>query len=155
MQTLIRGIERLWDDVATALYERGDAGPAAAVLADDVVWTDLPAGTGGSGRDAVAGYLGDLAGRLPGRAVRTRVSRTVDVRRLVDEVRFSFVHDRALPWLLPGVPATGRAVEVLAVQIVRVRQGRIDSARTLWDAAGLRAALDRAPEPGADPAASR
>lgn len=141
MQTLMRQIERLWDDCATALYEHGDAGPATAALAADAAWTELPTGAGGTGRDVVAGHLDRVAAALPGGLTRSRVSRTVDVRRVVDEVRFGFVHDRELPWLLPGVAATGREAAVTAVQLVRVRQGRLDEVRVLWDVAGLRAAL--------------
>lgn len=147
MQVLMRDITRLWDTAAAALYEGADPAPATAALAGDVTWTELPTGAGGQGRDAVAAHLAAVAASLspgtpgtPG-ATRTRVSRTVDVRRVVDEVRLGLVHDRELPWLLPGVAPTGRAVEVLAVQLVRVRQGRIDEVRTLWDVAGLRSVL--------------
>jgi carboxymethylenebutenolidase len=140
MQTLMRDIARLWDDAAEALYGRGDPVPATAALGDGVVWTELPTGAGGTGPRAVAGHLAVVAASLPGGAVRTRLSRTLDVRRVADEVRFGFTHDRELPWLLPGLAPTGRRVEVHAVQLVRVRQGRIDELRTLWDVAGLRAA---------------
>ncbi|BBG00306.1 hypothetical protein Pdca_15150 [Pseudonocardia autotrophica] len=141
MQTLMRDIARTWDDVVTGLHERRDTGPAAAVLAEDVVWTELPTGAGGTGRAPVLAHLDAVAGALPGGWARTRVSRTLDVRRIADEVRFGFVHDRELPWLLPGTPPTGRPAEVTAVQLVRVRQGRIEEVRTLWDVAGLRSAL--------------
>jgi carboxymethylenebutenolidase len=54
-----------------------------------------------------------------------------------------------VPWLLPGVPPTGRRVEVLAISVVsaehRSRLGRtttlIARHRTLWDYAGLLAQL--------------
>ncbi|MBO4238359.1 nuclear transport factor 2 family protein [Pseudonocardia alni] len=142
MQVLMRDIARLWDAVADALYAAGDPGPATAALATDVSWTELPTGAGGHGRDAVAAHLAALAAARPSGLTRTRVSRTVDVRRVVDEVRVRFTHDRELPWLVPGLAPTGRAAEVLAVQLVRVRQGRIDEVRTLWDVTGLRSVLD-------------
>lgn len=142
MQTLMRDVARIWDGAAAGLYGPGDPGPAVDVLAEGVVWTELPTGAGGTGRDAVTGHLSALTATLPGELTRTRLSRTVDVRRVVDEVRFGFVHDRELPWLLPGVAPTGRRVEVLAVQLVRIRQGRIDEVRTLWDVAGLRDTLN-------------
>ncbi|SFN08010.1 carboxymethylenebutenolidase [Pseudonocardia ammonioxydans] len=138
MQTLMRDIARLWDGAVTGLYGAGDVGPVVAALADDVVWTELPTGAGGSGRDAVVSHLTEVAANLPGGLTRTRLSRTLDVRRVVDEVRFGFVHDRPLPWLLPGTAPTGQRTELLAVQLVRVRQGRIDEVRTLWDVAGAR-----------------
>lgn len=141
MQTLMRDVARLWDDAADGLYDRGDPAPATAVLGDGVVWTELPTGAGGTGPEAVGGHLAVVAASLPGGGTRTRLSRTLDVRRIADEVRFAFTHDHELPWLLPGVAPTGRRVEVHAVQLVRVRQGRIDELRTLWDVAGLRTAL--------------
>lgn len=147
MQTLMRDVARTWDEVVTALHERRDTGPAGAALADAVVWTELPTGAGGTGRDAALAHLDAMAAGLPHRWAWTRLSRTLDVRRIADETRFSFVHDRELPWLLPGVAPTHRPAEVTAVALVRVRQGRIDEVRTLWDVAGLCRALGL-PGPG-------
>ena len=61
---------------------------------------------------------------------------------MVDELVVGFTHDRELPWLLPGVGAHRAGVEVLAISVVTVRQGRIAGQRTLWELAGLLAGLN-------------
>jgi carboxymethylenebutenolidase len=66
-----------------------------------------------------------------------RISRTVDRFHLVDETTGSFIHDRELPWLLPGIAPTGRRAEVLTIAVVGFERGRISSQRTLWDYATL------------------
>ncbi|MEU6701671.1 ester cyclase [Pseudonocardia sp. NPDC046786] len=147
MQTLMRDIARTWDDVVAGLYDRRDTTAAATLLAADVSWTELPTGAGGTGHGPVLAHLDAVVAALPAGWARARVSRTLDVRRVADELRFSFMHDRELPWLLPGVPATHRPAQVAAVQLARVRQGRIDEVRILWDVAGLCGALG-IPGPG-------
>ena len=142
MQVLMREMEGVWDRLTADLYERADAGAAAAALASRVSWRELPTGAGGEGREAVERYLAqELLAQLPADLERERRSRVLDTRRLVDETEFRFTHDRELGWLLPGVPPTGRPARVLAVSIVRIRQHRVDEYRTLWDQAGLRASL--------------
>jgi carboxymethylenebutenolidase len=142
MQVLMREVERVWDDFWSAVYERGDAAGAAALLAPEAVLVDMPAMTGGNDRAEIERHLaGTVAPHLPADLTRRRISRTVDTRGLVDELRWTFTHDRELPWLLPGVPPSGRPLRVLAVSVVAVRQGRIASVRTLWDDVRLRRQL--------------
>ncbi|WP_345379701.1 nuclear transport factor 2 family protein [Pseudonocardia yuanmonensis] len=142
MQVLMREVERVWDEFWSAAYERGDAAAATALLAPEAVLVDMPAMTGGNDRAEVERHLAEVvAPHLPADLARRRISRTVDTRGLVDELRWTFTHDRELPWLLPGVPPSGRPVRVLAVSVVAVRQGRIASVRTLWDDARLRRQL--------------
>jgi hypothetical protein len=51
--------------------------------------------------------------------------------------RVPFIHDRELPWLLPGVEPTFRRAEVLAIAVVDFDRTRIRSQRVLWDHATL------------------
>ena len=102
----------------------------------------LPVGTGASGAEALRAHLtDDVVPHLPGELTRTRVSRTVDRFRVVDEEHVTLRHDRELPWLLPEVAPTGGRAEVLTITVVTVRQGRIATIRALWDHAGLAAQL--------------
>ncbi len=142
MQVLMRQMEELRDRFCTDLFDRRDADAAAGAVAPGGSVHELPSGAGGTGGDDVHRYLcEEFLPHLPADLTRERLSRTLDTRKLVDEVEFTFTHDRELPWLLPGVAPTGRSATVLAVSVVRIRQNRIDSVRTLWDEAGLRRAL--------------
>src|SRR6202034_4480411 len=65
------------------------------------------------------------------------VARTVGQDRLVDEIIFSFTHTAEMPWMLPGVPPTGRRVEVPLVAVVGFRDGKLVHERIYWDQASV------------------
>jgi carboxymethylenebutenolidase len=139
----MRELERIWDEHLAALLGRRDLEGALAQLTAEPSVLHIPAMTGATGGQAVERfYAGVLLPRLPGDLTWTRISRTVDRWRLVDEVTVSFTHDRELPWLLPGIEPTHRRVEVLVIAVVAFERGRIRSVRTLWDHATLTAQLD-------------
>jgi carboxymethylenebutenolidase len=155
-------IRRLMTDLAElatafreAVFDSGDVERALGCVTEDVSLENLPAGTGAAGADALRRHLvEDVHGHVPADLAFRRLSRTVDQRGLAEESMVAFTHDRPMPWLLPGVPPTGRRAEVLAVSLVGVRHhsrlGRttalIARHRTLWDHAGLLTQL------GVDPA---
>ena len=140
IQEVMWEVERVRDGFRRAV-PAVDADAAVALCADGVTLVDLPVGTGAAGREAVHGHVGRVAAHLPTDLAFARLSRTVDRFRVVDEERVSFLHDRELPWLLPGVAATGRRAEVLAISVATVRQGRLLAVRTLWDHTTLLAGL--------------
>ena len=65
------------------------------------------------------------------------VSRTIGPDRLVDEMVVSFTHDVEIDWMLPGVPPTGRHVEVPTVVIVNFRGGKLCHEHIYWDQASV------------------
>lgn len=151
MQQLIWEMQRITDAYHDAVHTTGDAAAAVALVAEDVEVTNTPAGTGADSAEELRRHLAeDVLPHLPADLTFRRVSRTADIRKLVDERIVAFTHDRELPWLLPGTPPTHRPAEVLAISVVsfrhRTRQSvtdsRIASYRTLWDHAGLLAQLD-------------
>ena len=139
----MRELERIWDEHLAALLGRRDLEGALAQLTAESSVLHIPAMTGATGGQAVERfYAGVLLPRLPCDLTWTRISRTVDRWRLVDEVTVSFTHDRELPWLLPGIEPTHRRAEVLVIAVVAFERGRIRSVRMLWDHATLTAQLD-------------
>jgi carboxymethylenebutenolidase len=134
----MRELERVWDDHRDALPVRRDVNGSLAHLAADPSVSHLPAMTGATGRPALERfYAEDFLPHLPADLSLTRISRTVDRFRLVDETTVSFTHNRELPWLLPGAAPTGQRAEVLAIAVVSFQRGRIRSQRILWDYATL------------------
>jgi hypothetical protein len=65
------------------------------------------------------------------------VSRTVGIERVVDEMMVEFEHSQAVPWMLPGVPPTGRRVRVAVVAVVRIRGGKLCHEHVYWDQASV------------------
>ncbi len=87
-------------------------------------------------------YAGQVLPHLPADLTLSRISRTVDRWRLVEETTVLFTHDRELPWLLPGAEPTFRRAEVLAIAVVGFHRMKISSLRVLWDHATLTAQLN-------------
>ena len=142
VQQLMAEVERIATAFHDAMFTHPDVDAALALTAADCVLVHRPAGTGAAGAEALHCFLAEqLQPHLPTDLGFTRLSRTVDRWQLVEESTVSFTHDRALPWLLPGLAPTGHPVRVLAISIVGVRHGRVTSHRTLWDHAGLLAQL--------------
>jgi hypothetical protein len=50
----------------------------------------------------------------------TPVSRTMGADQLVDEMIFKFTHTMRMDWMLPGIPPTGKRVEVPLIASVIV-----------------------------------
>ena len=146
IQQVMQQVEQVRDGFRRAVLA-GDVGAALDVCDDAVVVVALPMATGASGADQLRRFLvDDVVGHLPADLTHIRVARTVDRWRIVDEERVAFTHDRALPWLLPGVTPTGRRVEALAVSIATVRVGRLHGLRVLWDLPTLLAGLGLPPD---------
>src|SRR5689334_23835588 len=138
----MRDLERVWDQHRDVLLVRRDPAAALAAMADEPSVTHIPALTGGTGRQAVERFYADqVLPYLPADLTLTRISRTVDRWRLVEETTVSFTHDRELPWLLPGAEPTFRRAEVLVIAVVGFDRTRIRSQRVLWDHATLAAQL--------------
>ena len=55
----------------------------------------------------------------------------------MDELVFKFTHTIPMDWILPGIPPTGKRVEVPLVAIVRVRDGKLAHEHIYWDQASV------------------
>ena len=65
------------------------------------------------------------------------ISRTVGTDSIVDEMVIKFTHDRVIDYVLPGIPPTGRQVEIAAVVVVQFRDGKLASEHIYWDQASV------------------
>jgi carboxymethylenebutenolidase len=65
------------------------------------------------------------------------VSRTIGQGRVVDELVMRFTHSIRLDWLLPGIPPTGKRVEVPFVVIVQFEGDKVAHEHLYWDQASV------------------
>jgi len=100
--------------------------------------THVPTLSGGVGLDDLAEFYERyfLQSNPPSMDI-TLLSRTVGVDRVVDEMYVYFKHTQEMPWILPGVPPTGKRVEITLVSIVTVRGGRLYHEHVYWDQASV------------------
>jgi carboxymethylenebutenolidase len=98
----------------------------------------VPTLTGGNGATEVRRfYETHFVGKWPADTVATPVSRTVGKDQVVDELIMRFTHDVPLAFMLPGVPPTGRKVELPVVVVMRFADGKIAHEHIYWDQASL------------------
>jgi carboxymethylenebutenolidase len=98
----------------------------------------VPMMTGGIGYEGVYNfYKNHFIGKMPADTKIIRISRTVGKDQVVDELVVTFTHDREIDFILPGVPATGRYIELPHVVIMNFRNGKIAHEHIYWDQASL------------------
>jgi carboxymethylenebutenolidase len=98
----------------------------------------VPVMTGGVGYDGVYNfYKNHFIGKMPTDTKVLRISRTVDKEQVVDELILSLTHDREIDFILPGVPPTGRYVEIACVVVMNFKDGKIAHEHIYWDQASV------------------
>lgn len=98
----------------------------------------VPTMTGGVGKKELLRFYKDFFAKSnPPSTVMRLLSRTIGVDRVVDEIHMSFKHTQELYWMLPGIPATDKQVEVAVVSVVAVRGGKLYSENVYWDQASV------------------
>jgi len=128
----------LWDQ--HCLYEFGtrDVDATMRTMVDNPYVNHIPTMTGGVGQKQLARFYRDyFIPKTPKDTKLIPFSRTVGGDRVVDEMLFCFTHDIEIDWMLPGVPPTGRYVEIPLVAIVNFRGPKLYHEHIYWDQASV------------------
>jgi predicted ester cyclase len=97
-----------------------------------------PTLAGGVGAKALRRfYENDFLSTKPPSMRLRLLSRTVGSDRVVDEIYTTFDHTLEMPWMLPGVPPSGKRVEVILVAIVALKADKIFTEHLYWDQASV------------------
>ncbi|KAF2622795.1 hypothetical protein BU25DRAFT_415040 [Macroventuria anomochaeta] len=140
-------LEAVWDE--HCLYEFGERAvekTMATMVAQPYV-NHIPTMTGGIGKERLtAFYTHHFIFSNPDDTALSLVSRTVGTDRVIDEFVFSLTHDKEVPWLLPGIPPTGKKLEIPFTSIVAMRGDRLCHEHISWDQATALKQLDLLPE---------
>lgn len=117
----------------------GDLDTTMDTMTDEPYLNHVPTMAGGVGREGVRSFYRDhLVGKFfPPDVKVTNVSRTVGHDQVVEELVISFTHTMPNDFTLPGVPPTGKRVEMAVVVIVGFKDGKISHEHIYWDQAGV------------------
>ena len=117
----------------------GDIDATMATMTDTPYVNHVPVMTGGVGRKGVRNfYSNHLVGKFfPPDAELINVSRTIGKDQLVEEIVLKFTHTVPIDWMLPGVPPTGRRVEIAVVVIIKFENGKVAHEHIYWDQASV------------------
>ena len=126
----------VFDEHVASEFETQDIDATMRTMVDEPYVWHVPALTGASGGEAVRGfYTSQFIGHTPADAVLRPISRTVSSDRVVDEFVLEFTHDAEVPFMLPGVPPTGRKVRVPTVVVMGFEGQKIAYEHIYWDQA--------------------
>lgn len=135
----------LWQQHTMAEFVHKDVEAALSTMTEDAHVLCVAAGTGGFGKEGVRKFYGEFIPAVPPDFMPLPISQTVGGSRLVEEAIYRFTHSIAMDWMLPGVPATHKPVELALVGIIEFRDGKIASEHLYWDQATLLAQLGIVP----------
>ena len=131
-------LERLWEEHIRHEFSTRSTEDTLRTMVEDAYVDHVPVLTGGSGHHELRQfYSTHFIPRMPPDMEMTPVSRTIGTDQLVDEMVISFTHTIEMDWMLPGIPPTGRPVEVPLVVIVRFRDGKLAHEHIYWDQASV------------------
>ena len=131
-------LARLWEEHMKYEFETKNAEDTIATMVEDAYVNHIPVLTGGVGRaDLREFYATHFIPKMPPDMAMTPISRTIGQDQLVDEMVINFTHTVEIDWMLPGIPPTGRRVEVPLVVIVRFRDGKLAHEHIYWDQASV------------------
>src|SRR5437899_570084 len=131
-------LTRLWEEHTKHEFATRDTESTLDTMVEDAYVNHVPVLTGGRGKAALREfYSKDFIPMMPPDTTLTPISRTVGEEQLVDEMIFSFTHTMEMPWMLPGVAATGKHVEIPLVAIVKFRDGKLAHEHIYWDQASV------------------
>jgi carboxymethylenebutenolidase len=128
----------IWERHLAAEFEEKSINAAMATMTSHPFVNHVPVMTGGVGSDEVRHFYSTYF--IPGHPPDTEVipvARTVGDDRVVDELIHKFTHTIEMPWILPGVPPTGKRVEVAVIVVVQFKDGKVAGERIYWDQASV------------------
>jgi carboxymethylenebutenolidase len=131
-------LRKLWDEHVRYEFSTRNTEDTLATMVEDAYVNHIPVLTGGSGRDELREfYSKHFIPQMPPDTEMTSVSRTIGEDQIVDEMVFKFTHTIPMDWMLPGIPPTGKRVEVPLVAIVGFRNGKLAHEHIYWDQASV------------------
>lgn len=132
------GLGAVFDEHVRHEFVDRDVDATMATMTEEPYVNHVAVMTGGVGREAVRRFYAEhFIGHWPADTAITPVSRTVGAERVVDEMVIGFTHDVAMDALLPGVPPTGRRVELAIVVVMGFEGDKVSYEHIYWDQACL------------------
>jgi carboxymethylenebutenolidase len=127
-----------WDEHLASEFAAKSPEQALATMTAEPYVNTVALMIGGRGRDEVSEfYANHFLSQIPPDLETVPVSRTVGQGRVVDELILRFTHSIHLDWLLPGIPPTGKRVEIPMVAVVQFEGDKVAHEHIYWDQASV------------------
>ncbi|KIY45943.1 hypothetical protein FISHEDRAFT_48268 [Fistulina hepatica ATCC 64428] len=127
-------IEAVWEEHTYFEFELRSVAKTMGTMVAEPYVNHVPTMTGGIGRKALTAFYRDhFIFSNPPDTVLKDISRTVGSDRVVDEFIFCCTFTKHIDWLLPGVPPTGKRLEVPMMGVINIRGDRLYHEHIWWD----------------------
>ena len=129
---------RLWEEHLKGEFETKDENLSLSTMVEDASVLTVPTRWGGKGKAALKPlYRDEFIPSIPSGWEHTLINRVVTDDCIVEEALMRFRHTKQMDWFLPGVPPTGKPIEIEFVIIVEFRDGKMAAERIYWDQAAV------------------
>ena len=129
---------RLWEEHLKGEFETKDENLSLSTMVEDASVVTMPTRWGGKGKAALRPlYRDEFIPSIPSGWEHTLINRVVTDNCIVEEAMMRFRHTKQMDWFLPGVPPTGKPIEVEFVIVVDFRDGKMAAERIYWDQAAV------------------
>jgi len=131
-------LSNAWDQHIASEFAAKSAEEALATMTAEPYVNVVPLMIGARGRVELHDfYANHFLSQIPPDMELNTVSRTIGQNRVVDEMVGRFTHSIRMDWILPGVPPTGKRVEMPFVVVVEFEGDKIAHEHLYWDQASI------------------
>jgi len=128
----------LWEEHLRTEFAAHSADEAITTMVANPLVNQVPVMIGGNGREELHEfYAKHFLPQIPPDTDMVPVSRTIGQGRLVEEMIFRFTHTIPMDWMLPGIPPTGKRVEVAMLVVVQFEGDKLAHEHLYWDQASV------------------
>ena len=140
-------LSAIWDEHCYFEFGERALEKTMATMVQEPYVNNIPTLTGGTGRASLTDFYRDhFIFNNPEGMELELVSRTIGIDRVIDEFIAKFDHTCEINWMLPGIPPTGRKVEVPVTSVVNIRGDRLYHEHISWDQTTVLIQLGLLPE---------
>src|SRR5262249_32786107 len=131
-------LSNAWDQHLASEFAAMSADQALATMTADPYVNEVPLMIGACGRSELHDfYANHFLSQIPPDMDMVTVSRTIGQGRVVDEIVATFTHSIQMDWILPGVPPTGKRVEMPFIVVVQFEGDKVAHEHLYWDQASI------------------
>ena len=128
----------VWNEHLRAEFNAHSADETVATMVASPLINQVPVMIGGYGREEVHEFYAKyFLPQIPPDIEIVPISRTIGQGRLVDEIVVRFTHTIPMDWMVPGIPPTGKRVEVALVVVVQFDGNKMAHEHIYWDQASV------------------
>lgn len=128
----------LWEEHVRTEFSAHAPDEAIATMVADPLVNQVPVLIGGKGkREVYEFYAKYFLPQIPPDMEMIPVSRTIGQDRVVEEMVARFTHTIPMDWMLPGVPPTGKRVEIGLVVVAQFEGDKLAHEHLYWDQASV------------------